>query len=43
VEAVGELASSGSIEAVGEVAGAAGDVASSLFEAIAEIIGGIFG
>jgi Zn-finger nucleic acid-binding protein len=41
--AASALASSGSIEAVGEVAGAAGDVASSLFEAIAEIIGGIFG
>jgi Zn-finger nucleic acid-binding protein len=37
------LASSGAVEAAGGVLGAAGDVAASLFEAIAEIIGGIFG
>lgn len=37
------LASTGSVEALGEVAGAAGDVASGLFETIVEIIGGIFG
>jgi hypothetical protein len=37
------LASSGAVEAVGGIAGAAGEVASSLFETIAEIIGGIFG
>jgi Zn-finger nucleic acid-binding protein len=37
------LASSGALEAAGNVAGAAGEVASSLFETIAEIIGGIFG
>ncbi|MBM4182636.1 MAG: hypothetical protein FJ207_00255 [Gemmatimonadetes bacterium] len=37
------LASSGAVEAAGGVVEAAGDVAASLFEAIAEIIGGIFG
>jgi hypothetical protein len=37
------LASSGAVEAVGGIAEAAGEVASSLFETIAEIIGGIFG
>ena len=37
------LAGAGAFEAVGEVAGAAGEVASSLFETIVEIIGGIFG
>jgi Zn-finger nucleic acid-binding protein len=37
------IAASGSIEVVGEVAGAAGEVASSLFETIVGIIGGIFG
>lgn len=37
------IAASGSVEVIGEVAGAAGEVASSLFETIVEIIGGIFG
>jgi Zn-finger nucleic acid-binding protein len=37
------LASSGAMEAAGGIVEAAGDVASSLFETIAEIIGGIFG
>lgn len=37
------LASSGAVDAVGGIAEAAGEVASSLFETIAEIIGGIFG
>ncbi|MEX1181729.1 MAG: zf-TFIIB domain-containing protein [Gemmatimonadota bacterium] len=37
------IAASGSLEVVGEVAGAAGEIASSLFETIAEIIAGIFG
>lgn len=41
--AVDALAASGSVEVIGEVAGAAGEVASSLFETIVEIIGGIFG
>jgi Zn-finger nucleic acid-binding protein len=37
------VAGSGGVEVVGEVAGAAGEVASGLFETIVEIIGGIFG
>ncbi|HEX6308652.1 MAG TPA: zf-TFIIB domain-containing protein [Longimicrobiales bacterium] len=37
------MAASGSVEVIGEVAGAAGEVATSLFETIVEIIGGIFG
>jgi uncharacterized protein len=37
------LAGAGSVEVIGEVAGAAGEVASGLFETIVEIIGGIFG
>lgn len=37
------VASSGSLEAVGEVASVAGEAASSLFETIVEIIGGLFG
>lgn len=40
--AVDALAASGSVEAVGQVASAAGEVASSLFETIAEIIAGLF-
>lgn len=41
--AANALAGSGSVEVIGEVAGAAGEVASGLFETIVEIIGGIFG
>jgi Zn-finger nucleic acid-binding protein len=43
VGAAAEGIASGSVEVVGEVAGAAGEAASSLFETIVEIIGGIFG
>ena len=41
--AANALAGSGSVEVIGEVAGAVGEVASRLFETIVEIIGGIFG
>jgi Zn-finger nucleic acid-binding protein len=37
------LAGAGSVEVIGEVAGAAGEVASGLFETVVGIIGGIFG
>ena len=40
---VQSLGSAGAAEAVGGAAGAVGEVASSIFETIAEIIGGIFG
>lgn len=41
--AANALAGSGSVEVIGEVAGAAGEVASGLFATIVEIIGGLFG
>ena len=41
VSAVGRLASSGGVEAASGVLGALGDAASSVFEAIAEILGGL--
>jgi len=41
--AVEAVASGGALEGAGEVAGAVGEVASSIFETVAEIIGGIFG
>lgn len=39
----GLASAAGSVEVVGEVAGAAGEAAAGLFETIVEIIGGIFG
>jgi hypothetical protein len=41
--AVQAVASSGAAEAAGAAAGAVGELASSIFETIAEIIGGMFG
>ena len=37
------IASSGTVEVVGKVAGAGGEVAASIFETIVDIIYGIFG